>query len=396
MSLSLPARPMTAPRSGRNLTPVQEAALRQQVLEWLTNFASDTERYLVLDYDWHLCSEYRNKLTEQDYGWLAIMGKLDRNEIVWIGLTVDTDGHAVLPRDLAKAVADLADRKIVAAALAALKDQRGCRITNACDTDWLDCSDVLARIRHRDRARHRTLVARQMDCKEKAVMVAFFRFPHTPHLAWLGEGAPRDDKVLSPAEARELLADDVVIEEKLDGANLGISLDPAGGLRLQNRGQYLVPPFREQFSRAAGWLAQHAHALAPVLGPDLILFGEWCAARHSVCYDHLSDWFLAFDVYDRPARRFWSTARRDALVKALGLALVPCLARRRMTLEAVKALVMTSTSRFGDTPLEGVVVRREGPDFLDQRAKLVRPDFAQAIAEHWRSRRIEWNAVSHT
>lgn len=224
----------------------------------------------------------------------------------------------------------------------------------------------------------------------------FFRFPHTPHLAWLGEGAPRDDKVLSPAEARELLADDVVIEEKLDGANLGISLDPAGGLRLQNRGQYLVPPFSGQFSRAAGWLAQHAHALAPALGPDLILFGEWCAARHSVGYDHLPDWFLAFDVYDRPVRRFWSTARRDALVDGLGLALVPRLARRRMTLEAVKALVMTGTSRFGDTPLEGVVVRREGPEFLEQRAKLVQPDFAQAIAEHWRSRRIEWNAVSHT
>jgi hypothetical protein len=66
-----------------------------------------------------------------------------------------------------------------------------------------------------------------------------------------------------------------------------------------------------------------------------------------------------------------------------------------MTLEAVKALVMAGASRFGDTPLEGVVIRREGPDFLDQRAKLVRPDFTQAIADHWRSRNIEWNAVSH-
>src|SRR6185312_9818856 len=117
---------------------------------------------------------------------------------------------------------------------------------------------------------------------EAAVMPEFFRFPHTPHLAWLGEGTPRDDKVLSPAEARELLADDVVVEEKLDGANLGISVDPAGGLRLQNRGQHLVPPFGGQFSRATGWLAQHAHALSSTLGPDLILFGEWCAARHSV------------------------------------------------------------------------------------------------------------------
>lgn len=227
-------------------------------------------------------------------------------------------------------------------------------------------------------------------------MTDFFRFPHTPHLAWLGNGTPRDDKVLSPAEAHALLTGEVVVEEKLDGANLGISVDPAGTLRLQNRGQYLVPPLRGQFSRASGWLAQHAHALAPALGQELILFGEWCAARHSVRYNRLPDWFLAFDVYDRGAQRFWSTPRRDALVDTLGLARVPCLARGRMTLEAVKALVLTGNSRFGRGPLEGVVMRREGPNFLEQRAKLVRPDFTQAITEHWRSREIEWNAVSHT
>ena len=68
----------------------------------------------------------------------------------------------------------------------------------------------------------------------------FFRFPHTPHLVWLGQDAPRDDKVFSSAEAQALLASDVVVEEKLDGANLGFSLTSDGGLRAQNRGQYLA------------------------------------------------------------------------------------------------------------------------------------------------------------
>ncbi|HMM73809.1 MAG TPA: RNA ligase family protein, partial [Rhodocyclaceae bacterium] len=68
-------------------------------------------------------------------------------------------------------------------------------------------------------------------------MTDFFRFPHTPHLAWLGPDAPRDDKVLAPAEARALLSGEVVVEEKLDGANLGLSLAPDGSLRAQNRGQ---------------------------------------------------------------------------------------------------------------------------------------------------------------
>lgn len=225
-------------------------------------------------------------------------------------------------------------------------------------------------------------------------MTEFFRFPHTPHLAWLGAGTPRDDKVLSPAEARALLEGEVAVEEKLDGANLGVLVDSTGRLLLQNRGQYLLPPLGGQFSRATAWLARHEHELAPALGDTLILFGEWCAARHSVVYDHLPDWFVAFDVYDRAAQKFWNTGRRDAWATALGLAAVPVLARRRMTLAEVEALVMTGTSRFGATPLEGVIVRREGAAFLEQRAKLVRPDFTQAIGEHWRSRRIEWNAIA--
>ena len=42
----------------------------------------------------------------------------------------------------------------------------------------------------------------------------FFRFPHTPHIAWLGEGQPRDDKALSSAEAADLLARVVMLKEK--------------------------------------------------------------------------------------------------------------------------------------------------------------------------------------
>ena len=54
----------------------------------------------------------------------------------------------------------------------------------------------------------------------------FYKFPHTPHLLWLGPGEPREDKVLTPSEVAEFLAGDVIIEEKVDGANLGLSLGP--------------------------------------------------------------------------------------------------------------------------------------------------------------------------
>lgn len=225
-------------------------------------------------------------------------------------------------------------------------------------------------------------------------MTDFFRFPHTPYLAWLGEGTPRDDKVLSAAEAEALLAGDVVVEEKLDGANLGLSLDSVGRLRAQNRGQYLAEPHAGQFARLPAWLAQHGDAVLGALTPGLMLFGEWCAARHSLDYSALPDWFLLFDVYDRAAGRFWSTARRNALAQAAGLSTVPRVLQGHTTLSILRQLLATQPSRYrAGQPLEGVVVRRESADWCEARAKLVRADFTQAIDTHWRRRRVEWNRL---
>lgn len=222
---------------------------------------------------------------------------------------------------------------------------------------------------------------------------AFFRFPQTPHIAWLGPGAPRDDKLLSPPEVAALLSAPVVVEEKLDGANLGFSVGPDGHLRAQNRGQYLVEPHGGQFQRLGEWIAMNGELLSAVLGEHLIAFGEWCAARHSLDYPMLPDWWLLFDVYDRREGRFWSTRRRDALAAEAGLAIVPRLAEGAQSLETLERFVATQPSRYRDGPIEGVVVRREDEDWLLARGKLVRADFVQGIETHWRSRRLQWNQV---
>jgi ATP-dependent RNA circularization protein (DNA/RNA ligase family) len=224
-------------------------------------------------------------------------------------------------------------------------------------------------------------------------MTDFFRFPHTPHIAWLASGAPRDDKVLSPDEAAQVLMGDVVIEEKLDGANLGLSVTSEGVLRAQNRGQYLVPPFHGQFSRLGDWLASHEDRLFDALGTNLIVFGEWCAARHSLDYGSLPDWLLVFDIYDRIAKKFWSTARRDAWAAKLELITVPKLHTGHVDMRQLREWVQVRQSQFRLGPLEGIVIRNENSEWLEHRAKLVRADFTQSIEGHWRSRALQWNRV---
>jgi hypothetical protein len=214
-------------------------------------------------------------------------------------------------------------------------------------------------------------------------MTRFFRFPHTPHLAWLGDGQPRDDKVLPPDEAEALLSGEVVVEEKVDGANIGFSAGADGKLRVQSRGSYLDPDHAHpQFRPLWAWLGAREAALVDALGSDRILFGEWCYAVHSVVYERLPDWFLGFDVYDRSAGKFWDTSRRDALLATLRLHPAPRIARGHFTVEAVERM-LASESRVGDGAIEGLVVRRESGGFTTARAKLVRAEFARAIDEHW-------------
>lgn len=224
-------------------------------------------------------------------------------------------------------------------------------------------------------------------------MTAFIRFPHTPHIEWLGEGVPRDDKVMSAAEVKDLLESQVVIEEKLDGANLGFSISSDGGLRAQNRGQYLHEPYGGQFRKLDVWQRKHEDALFDTMCDGLILFGEWCAAKHSIRYDQLPDWLLVFDVYDRNTLKFWSTMRRNKLAVSIGLSIVPMVYRGQITLEKLERLVRSHPSAYRAGSIEGVVIRQESDEWLETRAKLVHPDFTQAIGDHWSKRRIEWNRL---
>jgi ATP-dependent RNA circularization protein (DNA/RNA ligase family) len=219
----------------------------------------------------------------------------------------------------------------------------------------------------------------------------FQKFPRTPHLFWLGESSPRGDKVLDTETAREWLRGSAIVEEKVDGANVGFSVDDAGRVRVQNRGSFVEPGRHPQFQPLTRWLAGREEALREALGSTLILFGEWCYAKHSVAYDLLPDWFLAFDVLDRATGRFYCRARREGLVRDLGLTSVPLLAEGRFDRASLAKLL--GPSRVGEGPMEGIYVRWDEGDWLARRAKIVRPGWLGANEGHWSRKPIEPNRI---
>ncbi len=221
----------------------------------------------------------------------------------------------------------------------------------------------------------------------------FVKFPHTPHLAWLSSSPVRADRILSVSEIEDFLRDDVVIEEKVDGANLGISVSSNHTLSVQNRGAFLERPAAVQFQPLWSWLGSRSNQLIKELGQELILFGEWCYAVHSVRYDRLPDWFIGFDVYDRKADSYLAADERNEMLKRIDLHPVPRVANGHFSLRQVRDLLEGSYSSFGSSRIEGLYLRRETKGWLDQRVKIVRPDFTQAITTHWSSRPMERNRL---
>lgn len=223
---------------------------------------------------------------------------------------------------------------------------------------------------------------------------SFFKFPSTPHLTDLGGIGLRSDKIFNRQEADRFLSKPIVVEEKIDGANLGISLSPSGEIRFQNRGNWLEAPFRGQWKPLRDWSTARQAAFQRHLPDTCVLFGEWCYAVHSIAYKRLPNWFIGFDVFDWHSGAFWSHDRRDVLLTTLDLPSAPALSRGIHDIDALQNLLQ-KTSRWGDTLIEGLYLRREAQGILQERAKLVRPDFTQQISEHWSRQPIRRNRVAY-
>ena len=222
----------------------------------------------------------------------------------------------------------------------------------------------------------------------------FVKFPDTPHLLWLGTAAVREDKVLARADAESFLRQPVIVEEKVDGANLGVCFDAHGNLLAQNRGNFVERGTKGQFAPLWKWLADRETQLFDSLEDRLILFGEWCYARHSIHYTRLPDFFLAFDVFDRHQQRFMSSPRRDEVVGELELATVPKVGAGAFRFDEIPSLIGPSCLYHG--PMEGIYLRQESPAWLIQRAKVVRAEFVQQMGEHWSKQSLVPNQLEPT
>lgn len=248
-------------------------------------------------------------------------------------------------------------------------------------------------------------------------MTPITKFVRTPHLA--GSKLQPEDEDLSQIPWEDLRGKHLVVEEKIDGANSGISFDSEGNLLLQCRGHYLTGGAGErQFALFKQWAMAYITELFDILEDRYIVYGEWMYAKHSVFYDNLPHYFLEFDVWDKQESIFLSTPRRERLLDRGLITPVPVLAKGLWT-EPAEILNLIGPSTY-KTPewkphlnalvadrgldnltvwkqtdpsddMEGLYLKWEDGDEVKGRYKWVRGDFVQVVQDsgsHWKSRPI--------
>lgn len=225
--------------------------------------------------------------------------------------------------------------------------------------------------------------------------VGLLKFPRTRHIINLGAAA-RDDLVMTSGEVESMfLRRHVIVEEKIDGANLGFSIRDHQ-LCAQNRSHFVSSAYHPQFKLLDKWMAQHSNELWQILESEqFILYGEWMYAQHSIGYNRLVDWFVAFDIFDRYENKFLSRARVAERLSGTSIIMVPTIFEGVIgKAEELRALVQTTSSRFYSGPVEGVYVRTCTADWLLERGKIVRSDF-MCGNEFWSKKGVVTNQLLH-
>ena len=213
------------------------------------------------------------------------------------------------------------------------------------------------------------------------------KYPRTYHIPF-SPGKGSDDKVMS--SVNHLLGVNLVITEKIDGSNVALSHD-----KCYSR-SHSGPPTHSSFD---GFKALHA-TIQYKIPRDLMIFGEWCYAKHSIYYTELPSYFLMFGVRDLVQDSWLSWQGVKDWADRLELNTVPVI-EKEIIFEQPKELeqfVVGEASKKsicgGDR--EGLVLRKRmgfaNDEFPNMVAKYVRKNHVTTNI-HWKFQEIIKNGI---
>lgn len=206
------------------------------------------------------------------------------------------------------------------------------------------------------------------------------KYPRTYHLPF-SPGTTDDDRVMPDSRMRAFDQKRIIVTEKMDGENTTMYQDHIHARSVDSSGH----PSRN-------WVKNLWSTIAHDIPPGWRICGENMYAKHSIGYDRLPSFFLAFSIWnERNVCLSWDESVE--WFRLLGLHHVPVLYDGMFDSHVIKGLVQGLDSETS----EGFVLRDAGPihysDFRNAVGKYVRANHVRTV-KHWmHGQRIEPNAL---
>jgi atypical dual specificity phosphatase len=200
-------------------------------------------------------------------------------------------------------------------------------------------------------------------------------YPRIPHLSKDISNMSNDDIVLDTATF-PFTAD---YQEKVDGANLGISWNNDGPV-VRNRNFVLnkgytktKTPSKRQFVNTWQWIHKHEDDIKEVIDrwmAPLTIYGEWMWAKHSIEYNKLPDLFLAYDIWSPLDNKFVSVSKMEELLDGTNIRYIPSIRKEFKTISDVKQ-TSELKSKYTDDYAEGIVIKICSERWVEKTYKVV-------------------------
>lgn len=179
---------------------------------------------------------------------------------------------------------------------------------------------------------------------------------------------------------------DCFVQEKVDGANMGVSWNDGPILRnkehILSKGYSKIrTPAKQQFTSAWNWIHKHENDIkevATLWESPVTIFGEWLFAKHSIYYDRLPDVFIAYDIWSVDDRKFLSP---ELVKKLLEQTDIKYIRPDKMIFNSISEIVKESQrpSDYRNGIVEGIVIKTSKGYFCEDVFKVVNRHFVRRM-----------------
>lgn len=176
------------------------------------------------------------------------------------------------------------------------------------------------------------------------------------------------------------------IEEKVDGASVGLCIDEDGNPIIRNSDHILgkgyvkkSTPAKLQFRPIWNFFYDNKEKFQAV--KDQVggsIYAEWMWMQHGLEYDRLPNWLITYDVYIPEKKHFLCPEASRKLLTDVGFEVVPLLHQGPIeTYEQLDALAYAPSAYTTLGQREGIYIKISDGESITHRFKMVRSDFKQ-------------------